>query len=300
MRAMQNSVTLSSLALLITLVGATACAPRSLPKTSPGGTPPDQPIQSTLPIEPSTSNWSFQNDTHPYHYRLTNVTTLKLQADTAQPEDTVTSSVTFALVLDTSSPVYTISGEITQTSTQGGNRIGRGTPHQVLPISFTGSYDNNQLQIHLEGSRPSAVPCSDTITTQLARLYNQLNRIPPVIQKGTGWRDSLTVHGCQGPVPTETSSIRHYEVVGEAVLAGQRVVLIQRSDSIQTTGEGSQGQHHISFESRGTAETRLLLGAATGRLVASDAEQVTSILTRVSGRLLRFTQQTRETVRLVP
>jgi hypothetical protein len=301
MGTMQTSIGPFFLAVLVTLAGITGCAPRSSPKTSAGETTPDQLTRPVLPIALSISSWNFQNDTHPYRYELVNVTSLKLQTDTAQPEeDTVATSMTFALALDTGSPAYRISGEITHTSTQTGRRIGQRSPRQASSILFKGSYDNGQLEIHTEGSRPTTVPCSDSTIIQLTRLYNQVNTVPPAIQGGMRWQDSLMVLGCQGPVPIQINVARWYQVIGETMIAKQRAVTIQRSDSIQISGEGSEGQHRISFEGRGTGTSKLFLSATTGRLLASDSQQVIIVLTKVSGRLLQFTQQTKETIRSAP
>jgi hypothetical protein len=300
MRTMQTPFSPFWLTALVIVVSTTACIPRSSPSTSPEQSPAGQPVQPTQPIESAISRWSFQNDNQPHRYRLVNVTTVKLQADAPQPEDSVRTTMTFTLALDSSPAIYNISGEITQTSIQSRGRIRQVIPYQILPIAFRGDYRDNQVQIHIEGSRPNTVPCTDTTTAQLARLYGQFNRIPAVIQRGMSWRDSLTIHSCQGLIPIEIRIIRNYQVVGETAIADHHVVLIDRSDSVQTSGEGSQGQHQVSVEAQGTGETKLFLNASTAQVVTSDSEQLTNVLVKTSGRVLRFTQHSKETVRLIP
>jgi hypothetical protein len=300
MRTMQTLSPPSWLVVLVAAVSTTACIPRNPPSTSPRQSPANHPIQPTQLIEPAISSWTFQNDSQSHRYQLVNVTTVKLQAEATQLEDTVTTSMTFTLALDRSLVVYNISGEITHTSIKGGHQIGQDIPHQMPSLPFRGDYHDNRLQIYIEGTRSNTVPCTDTTTAQLTRLYNQVDRIPPVIQRGMIWHDSLTIQSCHGPIPIEIRAIRHYQVVGETAIADQRVVLIDRSDSVQTSGQGSQGEHQISIEAQGTGETKLFLNASTARVAASDSKQVTNVLTRTSGRLLRFTQQSRESVRLIP
>jgi hypothetical protein len=284
--------------LAVLLLGITACAAG----THSGILPPEpsaNPENTSLAvIDPSTSTWTFQTDREPHRYQLTNTTTFKLQADSAQLEQKATTSIIFSLAIDSNDPSGRISGEISQLSIQ--PRPTERSPDNILPIAFSAWRNDHRLQIQVQRARPTTIPCADSITTHIRPLISQLSAIPRTIQREAHWRDSVVALGCQGTIPLEVQIVYNYHVIGETQLSNHRVILIQRSDSIHTSGEGSQDQHRIGIESTGTGQTQLFLDVTTGRLLNSSSQFSTNILTQSSGREVRFSQQSKETVRSIP
>lgn len=283
---------------IIAAIGTLACSSRIVRGPSPGA-PGTQPSATLPPIEPSASSWTFRVDPRPHRYQLTSIATIKLQTVSSEVEDTTSSTIAFTLLGGSNYPTETVSGEITEISIQTGSRIGRTNRRSAVSIPFSINWANHQLVISEEASPSSVLPCTDTMRTYTSRIPSQLNAIPSTIQRGLGWRDSTAVTGCQGLIPLEINLVRNYHVVGETRTPDESAILIHRSDSTHTSGEGSQGQHRISIEGTGSGQARILLDRDTGQLINAQSEQLTRVLTRVSGREATFVQQTKETIRLV-
>ena len=283
-----------AIAFILVATATISCAkgPQTPQTPFPSGTSPNE-----HPTAASAVNWSFHKSSIAIPYRLVSTTTVRTEPDTSQLRDTITLSMSFSLAMDTASS--NISGIINQASTHSGGRE-NGTPILSLPapITFAGSITQASIDLHPSSVPPTEIPCGGLTDPWLSRVKLLLDLLPTTVQTGMSWRDSTNLQVCQGSIPIELFLIRHYWVAGETTKLGHRVVLIDRLDSTHTVGEGIQGQHRISIESRGEGVASLFLDIKTGLLTASNHQQSSTVIIRSSGREDTFRQQTEERVSL--
>jgi hypothetical protein len=283
------------------LIVSVACASRGAPAVTPSEASPNTSIPSTL-IESAMSRWSFKTDSQPHQYQLTSTTTVRLDTDTSSRKDTIRTTVAFSLSITGDFPAQAISGEITHLLTEVHSRTGSTRSSPTLPIRFEGRRNLNEAELHIQGlpvRTNSTIQCGDSSARHLTSLYSQLNTIPQTINRSETWADSLSLQSCLGTIPIEIRLVRRYRVVGETKIANQLAILVQRTDSIQSAAEGSQGQHRVAIHGSGAADTQLYIEPRAGFLIASEGQRRTSFTIRTSGQQRKFTQQSTETVRTI-
>lgn len=145
----------------------------------------------------------------------------------------------------------------------------------------------------------SGTPC-DAAAALVPRAHELIPRIPPTLAAGATWTDSTNVDGCRGTIPATTHRLSRYTVIGDTNVAGVAALQIHRADSITATGDGTQGQHHITFTATGTGSAELYLDPPSGRFLGADETQETTVDVTTSGRTERFQQHVHERATLAP
>lgn len=278
--------------LLGSVVGTLATCTARQPSSTTVEPEPRIAEPTSPAIKPSVTRWAFQADSQQYTYQLSSISTVRM--NNTPREDTLGVLMTFRLALQTNSPVQRISGEITDISLRGVQNAN--SLHSRLPVSFTGTYDGISINVRRADVPASSFTCSDTLASYLNILYSQINTIPSVLERGMSWQDSLTGSSCQGSIPITVRIIRHYRAVGETSTGTEPGLLVNRTDSSRTMGEGADGQHRITINTLGVAEVSLLLDPRTARVLRTDRHQTTQVLTKISGQDLQFTQTSKEAV----
>ena len=288
-----------AIASLLVAAATTSCArgPRAAGPPFPSNTPAEA-APNEHAIAAHTAKWSFHRGSTTMSYHLVSTTTIRTEPDTSQLRDTITVSMSFSLAIDTAG--LNISGILNQAATYTGIRE-NATPVLSLPtpVTFAGSISQAGIDLHPSALTSAEIPCSGLTDTWLTRVKLLLDSIPSTVQIGMSWRDSTNLQVCQGSIPIELFLIRHYRVAGETTKLGQQVVLIERSDSTQAIGQGIQGQHQVSIESRGEGGASLFLDIRTGSLITSDYQHSSTVIIRTSGSDHTFRQQTGEKVSLI-
>jgi hypothetical protein len=77
-------------------------------------------------------------------------------------------------------------------------------------------------------------------------------------------------------------------------LAEQRVVLVQRSDTLFGEGSGVQQQHRVSLQLKGSGHASYHLDPAVGQVIRLSTEQNMQLDFSASGRTTFFTQNSQQ------
>jgi hypothetical protein len=170
-------------------------------------------------------------------------------------------------------------------------------PRTHVPLSFVSRLTAGGLS--LDSAAGQAISTSTTCSPALGvltSLQRSLLLAPPELNSEMTWRDSTTIRGCNGLLPSSVTLIRTFRVKGENTFSGRRSIVVERADTTITSGEGSQGQHRIFISTVGSGLTTIHLDRTTGLLLGADGAQATQVQVRSSGRVQEFRQATCETV----
>ena len=265
---------------------------RTSPPVAPTPTLPSPPIVSV----PSASSWTFNYAPGALRYQISRTAEIESSSDSANNREAST-NITNELISLTpadSGISFTALADTFATTTQG--MIGPAQPVQ-LPIQVEGVFAGNKLTIKTDTSTAKCNPVSSALVSD---LHNLLTAFPAQLSQGQVWQDSVIASGCQAAVPTTSRMFRSYLVSGEAVYEGRPVLLIQRSDSIQGHGEGSQQQHRLTLDASGTGNATYYLNTKEGRIVRLTAEQNLTLTVTTSLGARQFRQSSRQDFRLTP
>jgi hypothetical protein len=88
-------------------------------------------------------------------------------------------------------------------------------------------------------------------------------------------------------------------VIGESAYEGLPVVIVQRTDSIQATGEGAQQQHRMLLDVRGVGTAVYYLDINSGRVLHLSSSQDLSLIVTASGKSSHFRESAKQEFALV-
>jgi hypothetical protein len=179
------------------------------------------------------------------------------------------------------------------TTTQGS--IGSAQQAQ-LPLQLSGLFIEDSLIISTDSLTDKCSPVATALTTDLRNL---LLRFPDTLSPGSSWRDSTSMTGCQGAIPTRSKIVHNFKVMGMSTYEGSSVLIVQRSDTISAEGEGAQQQHRLVLNASGIGSATYYLDIATGRVLHLTASQDLDLTITASGKNRRFRQSAKQDFALV-
>lgn len=201
----------------------------------------------------------------------------------------------FAPAAGTYSYVIVTDGQVQRTDSA--------APPRTLPTTTQrvtlGIFSTGDVQLVDPAPPASGTPC-DAAAALATRARELIPRIPASLSAGATWTDSSTVDGCRGSIPATTHTASHYTVIGDTTIGGVAALQLHRADTLSAKGEGTQGQHRITLSATGTAAADIYVDPASGRFLATDDTQETSVEVGTSGRVQRFLQHVHERATLAP
>lgn len=228
------------------------------------------------------------------------LTTVITQTDViAQRRDSLTTQASYSItpnrLADSLSFTGSVSSFIVKGSTADVSEV-----QPIFPVSFSGKLSNHSLSIQGSGSHSTSVNCTDLSEASLRIILRNVFVLPLELTDQQTWSDSTSSSVCYGAMPLSITSIRVFRVVGESVLDGFPVLIVDENERTFSKGEGSQDQHRIFVEAQGTTTGRFYLDPASGQLIATNLVNKTSLSIQSSGRTQHFLQNSTEVTRRMP
>lgn len=283
------------LALTCLLIGCSSST-RPLPPVSPVPTIPGEP---GVVAPPSASVRTFNYMPGTRHYQVLRSAIIESSSDSggAQRETSANTTNELLSLVTAGDSGASFTAVIDSFSTTSHGPIGPLPPLQ-LPVQVAGLFSRQGLTINSDIS--GGGKCNPVLSTLVSDLRVLLTRFPTGLSPGSAWRDSVESSGCQAAIPTTSRMVSTYVVSGDANYEGRRVLMVQRSDTIQARGEGGQQQHSMMLEASGTGKALYYLNTEEGSVVRITAEQNLSLMITASGKTRQFRQSSRQDFRLVP
>lgn len=160
-----------------------------------------------------------------------------------------------------------------------------------LPVQLSGLLIGDSLKLPTDSLASDCSPVSSVLTSD---LHNLLVHFPTWLSTGATWTDSAELKGCQGMVRTTSHIIRSFFVSGQREYQGYPVLAVQRRDTIQAQGEGTQQQHRVELEANGTGNATYYLSPKDGQVIALTIEQELNLTITASGKHNRFRQSSKQ------
>lgn len=275
--------------LFLVACSSTPSGSGSAPTPAVPGTTAERPLTAAI-------RWTLTPSAEPMGYRSNIVSIIQLPGDPRT--DTISATAEYAVALHRlSDNSARVAGMLERFTINPSSEVDSSVPPVRVPLSFVSRFSTGGLS--LDSAADQAFSTSTTCNSALSMvtsLQRSLFLVPTSLASGTTWRDTTTIRGCNGMLPSSMTLIRTFRVRGESSSSGQRSILVERADTTLTSGEGSQGQHRIFISTTGSGLTTIHLDPVTGLLLGSDGNQITRVQIRSSGREQEFRQTTRETI----
>ena len=280
----------------------TACAPRPQTQITPSTDSrlPESPTNASQTVSSQTI-WVITPGTISQTYLSNKRTSLESQDLTETRRDSNSTIRDFTITTTQSSNAVAFAGSVTLRSSTTGQILGTTHLQNTQRIDFSGHLENGQLGIDSisDGqTHKAAIECDSSIAPLLPIVEAVVFRLPAQLTLGMKWTDTVSISSCQGSIPVRVTRRNTYVVGGEQNQDGRSLLLIDRTDSTITAGEGALGQHWLSIRAKGTGSTQFQLNLPTGALVHSETQHTDTIQITVSGRTQKLIQATHETVSL--
>jgi len=273
--------------------------PSTVPESGPIS-PQESAQDSTVPTKPlekgSPRSWKFSATSEPQHYNTTETTTIQQSLATSTSTDSITTSARYTLSVTRSASLTSFAGSIDTFSRQAGNQIGFDLTSISFPVSFTGEIQNHELKLDVTGNShtsESSPICALSARSTFTVIRRNLYTVPPVLETGMTWQDSISTTSCKGLLELNLTSWRTYTVIGESTVNGKSVLEVDIKERTLSTGEGSQDQHRLIVQGDDTGSGQLYLDDITGSLVSLSFENHTTLHIQSSGRQQQFLQNSR-------
>ena len=279
-----------ALLLLVCACGRSAASPDPVLLPVPISTAP----AAVLPSSPGRT-WAITPAVQPQRYSSTASIVLELIADSSRVRENITQRSRFLLLTGSASGSSSFLGSIESLTTETPTRIGSAELQATFPISFTGHIQNGTVILDAVNGRPRTGPieCSTPVFSALNVIHRNIVILPAQLFQGMTWSDSTSTAGCSGNIPVNTIAIRSYRVAGETELSGRPALLLDRTEKITSSGEGSENQHLIFIKTEGSGTGKIYIDRSSGALLSAEGEQQINI-TVTAGRSQRFIQVVRE------
>jgi hypothetical protein len=224
------------------------------------------------------------------------LTTQIQQTGNSGKQDSLTVTTLYSVSIDRATDVTSLTGKIEAFTVQAGEQIGSSASEIQSPVFFSGKFTGQELELEslTSTNHTYSLTCDDVSLTSLATVYRNTFISPLEIFSGQTWQDSTSYTVCSGSLPLSVVSIRNYRLAGETILDGIPALIISQNEKTFSRGEGSQGQHKILVEARGTTTRRLYLDRNSGILLSSSADSKTMLSIRTSGRVENFVEISKE------
>jgi hypothetical protein len=111
-------------------------------------------------------------------------------------------------------------------------------------------------------------------------------KLPGAIAVGTVWQDTLK--GEISPTPeftTNSTSIRRFRVARDSTVSGMRVLVIETTDTTETSGGGSMGGITVTSNLKGELTGVILYAPNPGIIVARTTQSKMDGTTEMSGAM---------------
>lgn len=284
-----------ALLFLICGCGRTAVPPETIPLPVPVSTTP----AGTLSGSPDRT-WTITPATQPQRYSSTASIILELISDSTKLRENITQQSRFSLLTGSASGSSSFLGSIESLTTQTPPRIGLAELSITFPVSFTGHIQNGTVLLDAINGHPRTGPveCSTPAFSALNVIHRNIVILPAQLVQGMTWRDSTSTAGCSGNIPVNTIAIRSYRVMGETELSGRSALLLEKTEKVSSSGEGSENQHRILIRTEGSGAGKIYIDRSSGALLSAESEQQINV-TITAGRVQRFIQVVKEKTTLV-
>ena len=132
-------------------------------------------------------------------------------------------------------------------------------------------------------------PAGAAALTALSLARETLPPVPPTLQVGARWRDTLVTASCAGPIAVAVQSVASYEVLSpEGAL-----VRLRRQSTSTLAGQGHGAGQTVKVAGSGSADATLLLDPERGSLRRVTGEGRTTLTVTVGLTTQTFAQRTR-------
>ncbi len=265
-----------------------ACTASTVPQ--PGRPIPSPSLPNPAPIPSAAGPWTFNYAPGAIAYQVSRTAGIESQSDSGSHQEISTNTTHELLTLELAGDIIHFTAVIDTSSTTTQGTIG---PIQSvpLPVQLSGSFIGDSLIISSDSVAEKCNPISSALS---ADLHNLLVRFPIQLSQGSSWRDSVELTTCQGMIPTTAHIARSYIILGETAYQGERVILVQRTDSIRAQGEGAQQQHRVTLDASGTGNAIYYMSPKDGRVVRINAGQDLDLAITTSARIHRFKQNSKQ------
>lgn len=274
------------LLIVLSLAGCVSARP-------PQPAPPTPSVPVPSPINTGPKTWSFGFVPGTVTYKISRSATIE-DLDAGAKREISTNSSHESIGLQAIGDTISVTAVVDTFSTTTQGAIG---PAQLaqLPLQLSGSLVGDSLVI-TEGL---AQKCDPVATALITDLHNLLANFPDTLSIQMSWRDSTSLLGCQGSIGTQSHVTRSYKVIGESIYEGTSVVMVQRTDSIQATGEGAQQQHRILLDAHGNGSAIYYLEINSGRVLHLSTSQDLNLVVTASGKSSHFRESAKQEFALV-
>jgi hypothetical protein len=220
------------------------------------------------------------------NYRATRVAAIEVQSDSGVSREVATNTTHELITLEATAVADTmlisIVADSFATTTQG--RIGSVQPVQ-LPVTVSGTFTGSGIEITGQTRSDKCEPVASSLASDLRNLLPQL---PAQMTPGMTWSDSIRTTGCQAGIPTIINLRRVFVVSGQTVEGSQPLLVVLRTDSITSQGEGSQLQHRVALQAEGTGRATYHIDFRTGKVVQLNTGQDLNLTFNGSARTTRL------------
>jgi hypothetical protein len=245
----------------------------------PIGPTPSVPVPSPINTGPKT--WSFSFTPGTVAYKISRSAAIQdLGAGAKQEISTNSSHELLGLQAIGDTIGFTAVVDAFSTTTQGA--IGPAQTTQ-LPLQLSGFLIGDSLVI----TDSLTQKCDPVASALITDLHNLLVTFPDTLSIQSSWRDSTSLSGCQGSIGTQ-SHVTH-----------SSAIVVQRTDSIQATGEGAQQQHRMLLDARGTGSAIYYLDINSGRVLHLSSSQDLNLVITASGKSSQFRESAKQEFALV-
>ena len=260
--------------------------PVSLPPVSP------EPARAT-----STSHTTWRISPVAESKKYSSVLTTRIQqTGNIGKQDSLAVTTLYSLSIARTADVTSLSGKIEAFTVRAGEQIGSPVLELQLPVSFTGKFEDQEVQLEpvVSPNHASSLTCDDFSLALLATVHRNVFIPPLEISGGQIWQDSTSYTMCSGPIPLSVVSVRNYRLTGEITFDGVTAFIVDENERTFSRGEGSQGQHRVRVETHSTTTKRLYLDRTSGALLSLSADSKTILSIQTSGRMQNFIETSKE------
>ena len=278
---------------------AAGCAPGP---ASPAPAPTPTPVPAT-PVTPTASptpvpatGWRFAWSPTPGAFAVRVEADVEGSAPGGAPErERIESSalVTLAVQPAGASGTRTVAGRVDSLLLRASARVAGEAPPAPAPgIGVRGTVTARgpaRLELAAGVEAGCTTPAGAGALTALGLAREALPPVPPTLQVGARWRDTLVTASCAGPIPVAVQSVASYEVLSpEGAL-----VQVRRQSTSTIAGQGYGAGQTVRVVGSGSADATLLLDPARGSLRRVTGEGRTTLTVTVGVTTQSFAQRTR-------
>jgi hypothetical protein len=262
------------------------------PSTQPA---PSPALPSPISIPEAGGPWTFIYTPGPVSYKVSRSATIESQSDSGAHREISTNATYESLVLTEGGDTTHFMAVVDTFSTTTQGSIGVVQTVQ-LPIQLAGLFTADSLINTFDSATTRCNPVGSALATDIRNL---LVRFPPQLTRGSSWRDSVELNGCQGNIPTTAHTTRSYLVLGETSYQRSAVLMVQRTDTILAHGEGAQQQHRVVLDASGSGTAIYYLNLTDGQIMHLTTGQELNLTITASGKINLFRQSSKQDFNLV-